>query len=124
MDGDRRSHLDCLVAYHVNQQAENQMMEQKSMERVTTVVLRGAGVLVMLVGLILVTHTIVSLIAAHSAMSGFPGGQLPPGMSVNLKGAAGRVGGWAVFAQATTIGWGFLLMALAPSIAQKITKEQ
>jgi len=95
-------------------------MEQKSIERVTTIVLRVAGVLVMLIGAILVTHTIVTLIAAHSAMSG----GLPPGMSVNLKGAAGRVGAWAVFAQATTIGWGLLLMALARSIAQNITKEQ
>jgi hypothetical protein len=95
-------------------------MEQKSLEQVTTIVLRVAGVLVVVIGAILVTHTIVTLIAAHSAMSG----QLPPGMSVNLKGAAGRVGVWAVFAQTTTIMWGLLLMALAPSIAQNITKEE
>ena len=96
------------------------MMEQKSLEQVTTIVLRVAGVLIVVIGAILVTHTIITLIAAHSAMSG----GLPQGMSVNIKGAAGRIGAWAVVAQATTIGWGLLLMALAPSIAQNITKEQ
>jgi len=100
------------------------MMEQKSIERMTTIVLRVAGILIVTIGAILVTHTIITLIAAHSAMSGFSQSHLPPGMSVNLKGAAGRAGVWAVFAQATTIMWGVLLMALAPSIAQNITKEQ
>ena len=94
-------------------------MEQKSVEHVTMVILRVAGVLAMLIGVILVTHTIITLIAAHSAMSG----QLPRGMSVNIKGATGRIGVWAVFAQATTILWGFLLVIVAPSIAKGITKE-
>lgn len=97
-------------------------MEQTSIERVTAVVLRIAGVLTILVGLILVTHTVLQLIAAHSAASGLPRG-LPPGMTVNVKGAVGRVGFWAIAGQIMTIVWGALLIRLARPIATSITKE-
>jgi hypothetical protein len=96
-------------------------MEQRSIEHVTTIILRLAGVLTIFIGLILATHIILQLIAARSAASGFPQG-LPPGMSINLKGAAGRVGGWAIVAQIATIAWGALLAAFAQPIAKNITK--
>lgn len=97
-------------------------MEQKSIERVTTIALRTAGVLTILIGLILTTHTVLQLIAAHSAASGLPQG-LPPGMRVNLTGAVGRVGYWAVAGQITIIIWGALLIAFAQPIATSITRE-
>jgi len=97
-------------------------MEQKSIEHVTTIILRLAGVLTIFIGLILTTHTILQLIATHSATSGFPQG-LPGGMSVSIKGAVGRVGHWAVIAQLAIIGWGGLLVALAPPVAKGIAKD-
>jgi len=87
-----------------------------------TIVLRVAGVLTIFIGLILTTHVVVQLIAAHSAMSGFPGGQLPQGMTVNIKGAAGRAGNWAIFGQVTTSLWGGLLVALARRIAEGVAR--
>jgi hypothetical protein len=97
-------------------------MEQKSIEHVTTVVLRFAGVLTIFIGLILTTHTILQLIAAHSATSGFPQG-LPQGMTVSIKGLAGRMGQWAVAAQVAVVAWGSLLVALARPIAKAIAQE-
>jgi hypothetical protein len=97
-------------------------MEQKSIERIVTVVLRFLGVLTIFIGLILTTHTVFQLIAAHSVTSGFPQG-LPPGMNVTLKGAAGRAGTWAVAAQIAVIVWGGLLVALAKPVAEGIARE-
>ena len=97
-------------------------MEQKSIERVVTVALRFLGALTIFVGLILATHTIFPLIAAHSVTSGFPQG-LPRGMSVTLKGAAGRAGTWAIAAQMAVIVWGGFLVVLAKPLAQGIARE-
>jgi hypothetical protein len=94
-------------------------MEQKSIEHVTTVVLRFVGVLTIFIGLILVTYTIFQLLAAQSVTSGFPQG-LPRGMSVSVKGAAGRLGAWAIAAQIAVMVWGGLLFALAKPIAERI----
>jgi hypothetical protein len=96
-------------------------MEQKSIEHVTTVVLRFVGVLTIFIGLILVTHTVFQLLAAQSVTSGFPQG-LPRGMSVSMKGAAGRLGAWAIVAQGAVMGWGGLLFALARPIAERIAR--
>ena len=96
-------------------------MDQKTVEQITTVVLRLAGILTIFIGLILATHIILQLIAARSATSGLPQG-LPPGMSVNLKGMAGRVGHWAIVAQVATMVWGGLLLVSAKPIAREIAK--
>jgi hypothetical protein len=97
-------------------------VEQKSIERVVTVVLRFLGVLTIFIGLILTSNTIFQLIAAHSVTSGFPHG-LPAGMNVTLQGAAGRAGGWAVAARIAVIGWGALLVAMASPLARSIARE-
>lgn len=96
-------------------------MEQKSIEHVTTVVLRSVGVLTIFIGLIVVTHTVFQLLAAQSVTSGFPQG-LPRGMSVSVKGAAGRMGAWAIVGQIASMAWGGLLFALAQPIAQGIAR--
>lgn len=97
-------------------------MEQKSVEHVTMVALRFAGVLTIFIGLILVTHTIFQLLAARSVTSGFPAG-LPHGMTVSVKGAAGRIGNWAVAAQGAVVVSGALLVRLARPIAGAIARE-
>ncbi len=55
-------------------------------QQVVARVLRTAGVLAVFVGCILVTQTIVSLIAAQSVAS-----NLPPGFNVQVKGAFGNL---------------------------------
>jgi len=96
-------------------------MEQKSIEHVTTVVLRSVGVLTIFIGLIVVTHTAIQLFAAQSVTSSLSQG-LPGGMSVSLKGAAGRLGAWAIVARIAIMVWGGLLFALAQPIAQGIAR--
>ena len=97
-------------------------MEQKSIEHMTTVALRFVGVLTIFIGLILVTQTILQLLAAHSVTSGFPQG-LPHGMTVSVKGAAGRVGIWAIAAHGMVLVWGGLLVGLASPVARGIASE-
>lgn len=98
-------------------------MEQRTIEHGTTVFLRLVGVLTIFIGLIWTGDTVLQLLAARSATSGFPQG-LPPGMSVNLKGAVGRMGGWAIGARLAIVIWGTLMLALARSIARGIAKEE
>jgi hypothetical protein len=95
-------------------------MEQKSVERVVTVVLRFLGVLTIFIGLILTSNAILQLLAAHSVTSGMG---LPPGMNVTLQGAAGRLGNWTVVARIAVIVWGALLVATATPLARSIAKE-
>jgi hypothetical protein len=97
-------------------------MEQKSTEQITMIVLRVAGVLTAFVGLVMTTQTIIQLVAARSAMSDLPGA-LPPGMTVNIQGAAERMANWAIVYPIAVILWGALLIALARLVAQAITKE-
>lgn len=94
------------------------MMDRESREQISGIILRLAGVLTILVGCILTTQTIIQLIAGRSAMS-----NLPPGMSVNIQGAIGRVGGWAIVGQLAIVAWGALLIAVARPVARSITRE-
>ncbi len=97
-------------------------MDQKTVEHLTTIALRLIGVATILIGLIITTLTIFQLIAAQSAISGFPQG-MPPGMSINLKGALGRVGYWALAGQVAIVVWGWLLTVFAQPIAKSISRQ-
>jgi hypothetical protein len=98
-------------------------MEQKTVEHGMTIFLRLVGVLTIFIGLIWTSETVLQLLAARAATSSFREG-MPPGMSVNLKGAAGRMGGWAVGARLAVVIWGTLMLASARSIARGITREE
>ena len=94
------------------------MMDQVSQAQIVTRVLRTAGVLAVFVGCILVSHTVVGLIAAQSASSG-----LPPGMTVKLTGTLTNLHGWAIVSELTTAAWGIVLFALAKPIAARIIAD-
>lgn len=94
------------------------MAEQETREYVTGIILRLAGVLTILVGCILTTQTIIQLMAGRSTMS-----HLPAGLSINLQGAVGRIGNWAIVSQVAIVAWGGLLIAVARPLARSITRE-
>jgi hypothetical protein len=94
-------------------------MEQKSIVQVAAFAIRFVALLAIFIGLILTTQTIFQLIAAHSALSG----DLPPGMSINIKGAAGRIGIWAIAGNLFIMIWGFLLAICARPLANAIGQE-
>lgn len=97
-------------------------MDQETVKNLTTVTLRLIGVITILVGLILTTLALFQIMAAFSATSGFPQG-LPRGMSIEMKGAFGRMGYWAVLSHLTVVAWGWLLIRFARPIAQGIAKR-
>ncbi len=77
-------------------------------------VLRLVAVATMLVGAILTTITIITLIGATSAAKDLQG------MQVEITGAIGKMGFLAVLADVSIFGWGFLLFGISPSLAEKI----
>ena len=97
-------------------------MDRQAAERWVTVVLRVVGVLTVFVGAILITQTIIQLISVHWGSSGLPQG-LPPGMSISLKGTAGRMGAWAIAGLVAVMAWGGLLARVSKPIAGLIASE-
>jgi hypothetical protein len=95
-------------------------MEQRTIEHLTRIALRLVGVIAVFVSVILATHTVLQLLAAHSVTSGQG---LPPGMSGNLKGMAGRVGAWAIAGHVATMVWGVLLVAFSRMLASAVAGE-
>ncbi|MBL37098.1 MAG: hypothetical protein CMP07_01695 [Xanthomonadales bacterium] len=96
-------------------------MDQETVRNLTTVALRLIGVITILVGLILTTMVFFQVMAALSAASGFPQ-ELPRGMTMEIKGAFGRMGYWAVLSFLTIVAWGWLLIRFARPIAKGIAK--
>ena len=82
------------------------------------ILLRVAGILTVLIGLILTTYTILQLIAINSVT-----GNLPRGMNVNIKGTLGSMRGWAVVAQLSIVAWGVALYKLAGWLSEIIVGE-
>ncbi|MCP4711245.1 MAG: hypothetical protein GY869_21710 [Planctomycetes bacterium] len=97
-------------------------MDQKAIEHLTTIALRFVGVLIVFIGLILTTHTILQLVAAQAAASGLPQGY-PPGMSINVKGVLGTAGNWAIACTAAIVVWGCLISVFARPIAKRIARQ-
>ncbi len=93
-------------------------MNRQDEQHIVTVVLRGVGILVVLIGLILTTQTILGLIAASSARS-----NLPAGMNIDIKGTLGKMGAWAIVARLSISVWGAVLYALAQTIAAALISE-
>ncbi|MBN1360468.1 MAG: hypothetical protein JW993_07745 [Sedimentisphaerales bacterium] len=93
-------------------------MNPRDERHIVTIVLRCAAILTILVGLILVTQTIVSLIAASSASS-----NLPPGVNVNFKGTVGKIGAWAIIGQVLICVWGAILFAFARPLADAVVAD-
>lgn len=96
-------------------------MDQETVRNLTTVTLRLIGVITILVGLILTTLAFFQIMAAFSVAAGFPQ-DLPRGVSVELKGAFGRMGYWEVLSYLTVVAWGWLLIRFARPIAKGIAK--
>jgi hypothetical protein len=106
-----------------DQQREDCMMGDLTMnrddeQRIVMIVLRVAGILTVLIGLILTTQTIIELIMVHSAAS-----DLPRGMNVNLKGPVGKMGAWAIIGRLFICAWGAVLYALARVLADGATGD-
>jgi hypothetical protein len=93
-------------------------MDRNDEQRIVTIVLRCAGILTVVIGLILTTQTVLALIAASSAAA-----NLPRGMNVSLRGSVGKMGGWAIVAQLSISVWGAVLYGLAQSLAGAIVGE-
>jgi hypothetical protein len=87
-------------------------MDQRNEQHILTIVLRGVGIVTVLIGLILTTQTVIGLLAARSATA-----NLPPGMNINISGSVGRMQGWAIVAQLSICVWGAVLWALARPLA-------
>ena len=90
-------------------------MDRLSEQRSVLIVLRIAGILTILIGLILTTNTILQLVAVNSVM-----GNIPRGMNVNIKGTLGSMRGWAVLAQLLIVAWGVALYKLAGWLSEAI----
>ena len=93
-------------------------MDRTSEQRSILIVLRVAGILRVLIGLILTTHTILQLMAVNSIAS-----NLPRGMNVNIKGTMASMRGWAVVAQLSVVAWGVVLYKLAGWLSDIIVGE-
>jgi hypothetical protein len=87
-------------------------------KRFVTIILRIIGILTVLVGLILTTHTIIQLLAISSLAT-----NLPRGMNVNIKGTLGNMHGWAVLAHLFIIAWGVVFYKLADWLSGIIMGE-
>ncbi len=83
-------------------------MDDMPEKRITVIVLRAVGVLIILLGFILTTHTIIQLMFISSFRSNIPGG-----MNLNVKGMIGSIQGWAIVGQLSISAWGFALYILA-----------
>lgn len=93
-------------------------MEQETVKNLTKVGLRFVGVITIFAGLILTTMVLFQVMAAATS---FPQ-VLPPGMSVEIEGAFGRMGYWAVIGYSTIVAWGWLLIRFARPIARGIAR--
>lgn len=94
-------------------------MNSISEKRLTAMVFRSFGILTILIGLILSTQTIIQLMAVSSLAT-----NMPRGMNVNIKGAAGSIKGWAIVAQLSVAVWGFVMFKLADWISGIIVPEE
>jgi hypothetical protein len=90
-------------------------MDRLSEQRSVLIVLRVVGILTVLIGLMLTTHTILQLMAVNSVMR-----NPPRGMNVNIKGLLGSIRGWAVVAQLSIVVWGVALYKLASWLSETI----
>lgn len=97
---------------------ETQRMNTTSERRLTMIAVRAAGILIVLIGLILTTSTIISLIGVSSLKFNMPGG-----MSISIKGSMGNMGAWAILAQLSTAAWGAAVFVLADRLAAFIVPE-
>ncbi len=93
-------------------------MDRLSEQRSILIMLRVAGILTILIGLILTTHTILQLVALNSVT-----GNLPRGMNVNIKGTLGSMRGWAIVAHLSIVAWGGVLYKLAGWLSGAIVGE-
>ena len=93
-------------------------MDRLSEQRSILIVLRVAGILTVLIGLILTTYTILQLVAINSVMR-----NPPRGLNVNIKGTLGSMRGWAVVAQLSIVAWGVVLYKLAGWLSETIVGE-
>mgnify|MGYP001148831840 CR=1 FL=1 len=93
-------------------------MNTAAEKRLTIIAFRAVGILIILIGLILTTHTIISLMAVSSLKSNMPGG-----MNINIKGPVGTMGAWAILAQLFTSAWGAAVFVLAERLAGFILPE-
>lgn len=87
-------------------------------KRLTIMTFRAIGILIILIGLILTTHTIISLMAVSSLKSNMPGG-----MNISIKGPVGSMGAWAILAQLSISAWGAAVFVLADRLAAFILPE-
>lgn len=93
-------------------------MDATSEKRLTVIGFRAVGILVVLIGLILATTTIISLIAVSSLKS-----NIPAGMNINIKGPVGTMGVWAILAQISISAWGAAVYFLADRLSDLILSE-
>jgi hypothetical protein len=68
---------------------------------------------------LLATMTATQVISAMQ----LTGGNMPPGMSVNLKGVAGKMGMWAFVGYGVIMVWGSLLCRFAPMLADAVCRD-
>ena len=93
-------------------------MDRPDERRVVIIVLRCVAVVTVLIGLILTTQTVVTVIGVRSASTDLPGG-----LNVSFKGAVGKAQGWSVVAQLSVCAWGLVLFALARPLADAIVSD-
>lgn len=80
-------------------------------------ILRIASVLTMLVGAILTTQTLLAQAAVSRSLA-----STSANLHVEASGMLGTLGGYAIAAQALTIGWGVLLYYSSDAFARHITR--
>ncbi|MCP4614611.1 MAG: hypothetical protein GY845_38520 [Planctomycetes bacterium] len=93
-------------------------MNSISEKRLTMIAFRAIGILTILIGLMLTTHTIIQFIAVSSLASNWP-----RGLNINIKGTIGNMKGWAIVAQLSVSAWGFAVYKLANWLSGIIVKE-
>ncbi len=93
-------------------------MEQRSIEHVTTITLRFAGVLTVFIGLIMITYSVFALIGVRSTTSDLLR-NMPEGVDMNMRGMFS----WVAVGELVIIGWGGLLIRFARPIAGRIARE-
>ena len=87
-------------------------------KRLTMIAFRAIGILTILIGLILTTHTIIQLMAIRTLTS-----NIPRGMNVQIKGTIGNIKGWAIVARLSVSAWGFAVYGLANWLSGVIVPE-
>ena len=93
-------------------------MNTTSERRLTIIAIRAAGILIVLIGLILTTSTVISLMAVSSLTS-----NIPRGMNVNIKGPVGSMGAWAILGQLSVSAWGAAVYLSANWLSSFILPE-